>query len=424
MQTYDSYKDSGIDWLGEIPSHWEVKKLKFFGFIYSGLSGKKGDDFSKEYFDGFQEFVPFTTICNYSQIKEERFQYVKIQSNELQNDVRLNDLLFLMSSETLDDIAKVAVYLIEKPAYLNSFCKGFRITSSNLNAIFTNYLLNSKSYRKYFELCGRGFTRINIKQEYINDTYVTFPPLHEQEAIARFLDDKCEKIDELVAIKEQQIDKLKELRQVKIHQAVTKGINPNVEMKNSGIDWIGEIPKHWEVRRFKFLCSINTGSKNTEDKVDDGLYPFYVRSQTAEKINTYSYDGEAILTAGDGAGVGKVYHYVNGKFDYHQRVYKFSDFNNVIGKYLYHFLYSEFYNVAILGTAKSTVDSLRLPLIQDFIVTFPNSKVEQEAIVAYLEEATNKIDQAIAQRESQIEKLKAYKQSLINEVVTGKVKVC
>src|SRR5690606_26688797 len=77
---------------------------------------------------------------------------------------------------------------------------------------------------------------------------LTLPPLHEQEAIARFLDDKCEKIDELVAIKEQQIDKLKELRQVKIHQAVTKGINPNVEMKDSGIDWIGEIPKHWEVR--------------------------------------------------------------------------------------------------------------------------------------------------------------------------------
>src|SRR5690606_16911409 len=157
--------------------------------------------------------------------------------------------------------------------------------------------------------------------------------------------EKCGKIDALVEIKSQQIEKLKELRQVKIHQAVTKGISGTersriVEMKDSGIDWIGEIPKHWEVRRFKFLCSITTGAKNTEDKVEDGLYPFYVRSQTAEKINSYSYDGEAILTAGDGAGVGKVYHYVNGKFDFHQRVYKFSDFNNVIGKYLFHFLYS------------------------------------------------------------------------------------
>ncbi len=94
--------------------------------------------------------------------------------------------------------------------------------------------------------------------------------------------------------------------------------------KDSGVEWLGEIPEHWIVRRFKFLTSITTGEKNTEDKSENGIYPFFVRSQIPERIHSYSYDGEAILTSG--AGVGKIYHYVNCKFDFHQRVYKFSDF--------------------------------------------------------------------------------------------------
>jgi len=188
--------------------------------------------------------------------------------------------------------------------------------------------------------------------------------------------------------------------------------------KDSGIDWLGEVPDHWQIRRFKFLTSITTGGKNTEDKEDGGEYPFFVRSQIPEKINTYSYDGEAILTAGDGAGVGKVYHYVNGKFDYHQRVYKFSDFTKVSGQYLYRYLYVNFYNVAILGTAKSTVDSLRLPLIQDFNICFPEGKEEQSRIIQYLDKKTTQIDEAIAIKQKQIELLKERKQIIIQKAVT------
>ncbi|CAX57311.1 type I restriction-modification system subunit S [Erwinia pyrifoliae] len=100
--------------------------------------------------------------------------------------------------------------------------------------------------------------------------------------------------------------------------------------KKSCVDWIGKIPTDWQAKRFKFLASITTGDKNTEDKQENGKYQFFVRSQMPEKIDTYTYDGEAILTAGDGAGVGRVYHYVKGKFDFHQRVYKFSDFREVL----------------------------------------------------------------------------------------------
>lgn len=188
--------------------------------------------------------------------------------------------------------------------------------------------------------------------------------------------------------------------------------------KDSGVDWLGEIPSTWKVKRFKFLTSITTGEKNTEDKQDGGRYPFYVRSQSPERINSYSYDGEAILTAGDGAGVGKIYHYVNGKFDFHQRVYKFSNFSDVLGKYLFNYLYANFYDIAIIGTAKSTVDSLRLPLIQDFMVCFPECLEEQKRIIYFLDQKTAQIDEAIAIKEKQIELLKERKQIIIQKAVT------
>lgn len=139
MKKYEHYKNSGVEWLGEIPEHWEIKKLKFIGNIYAGINGKKGDDFSKEYSEGIKSFIPFTNICNNFKIDENQYQYVKI--NENQNRVKKNDILFLMSSETLDDIAKNSIYLGDNTElYLNSFCKGFRISNQNINAEFIKNL--------------------------------------------------------------------------------------------------------------------------------------------------------------------------------------------------------------------------------------------------------------------------------------------
>lgn len=111
IQKYTTYKPSGVEWLGEIPEHWEVKKLKYLGNIFAGINGKKGDDFSKEYVEGMKVFIPFTNICNHTKISEKEFQYVRIHEKENQNRVQKNDILFLMSSETLEDIAKCSIYL-------------------------------------------------------------------------------------------------------------------------------------------------------------------------------------------------------------------------------------------------------------------------------------------------------------------------
>jgi type I restriction enzyme S subunit len=182
------------------------------------------------------------------------------------------------------------------------------------------------------------------------------------------------------------------------------------------------VPEHWEVKRLKFLCSITTGSKDTVDAVEDGIYPFFVRSQTVERINTYSYDGEAVLTAGDGAGVGKIFHYFNGKFDFHQRVYLFYSFSNVCAMYIYYCLLSNFYNVALDGSAKSTVDSLRLPLIQNFNISFP-SHDEQLKILNYLDQETARIDELIQLTEQSISLIKERRSALITAAVTGKIDV-
>lgn len=189
------------------------------------------------------------------------------------------------------------------------------------------------------------------------------------------------------------------------------------EYKDSRVEWLGEVPAHWEVKRLKYLCDIQTGDRDTENAVEDGLYPFFVRSQTVERINSYAFDGEAILTAGDGVGVGKVFHHYSGAFDFHQRVYMLNRFQNVSGAFLFHYLRENFYKVALEGGAKSTVDSLRRPLFTNFPVALPPPD-EQLCIVDFATQQTAKIDALVAEQQRLIELLKEKRQAVISHAVT------
>ena len=198
---------------------------------------------------------------------------------------------------------------------------------------------------------------------------------------------------------------------------MTVSLHAYPEYKPSGLEWLGDVPKHWVIRRLRTLASITTGDKDTINRQDEGQYPFFVRSQTIERINSWTFDGEAVLTAGDGVGVGRVFHYINGKFDYHQRVYKFSHFRNVQGKFFFHYFSSMLRLEVTQGTAKSTVDSLRLPMLQNFPVVVPNLH-EQTAIVRYLDHADSRIQRYIRAKERLIELLTEQKQAIINQAVT------
>lgn len=187
--------------------------------------------------------------------------------------------------------------------------------------------------------------------------------------------------------------------------------------KDSGVEWLGEVPEGWEVKRLKFLCDVQTGDKDTVNAVEDGEYPFFVRSQTVERINSHTFDCEAVLTAGDGVGVGKVFHYYEGKFDFHQRVYMMNNFRFVSGKFFFSYLAAMFHKVALEGGAKSTVDSLRMPLFLNFEVTIP-TPLEQQTIAAFLDRETGKIDALVAEQERLIELLKEKRQAVISHAVT------
>ena len=171
-----------------------------------------------------------------------------------------------------------------------------------------------------------------------------------------------------------------------------------------------EFSGEWEKKRFKDVCNITTGNKNTQDKSDDGIYPFYVRSQNVERINSWTFDGEAILTAGDGVGVGKVFHYSTGKIGVHQRVYILSDFK-CDGKYLYSYFAGNFYNRVKRMSAKNSVDSVRMEMIADMPISLP-STMEQKKIghlLAFL-------DERIATQNKIIEDLKLLKSAITDRL--------
>lgn len=189
------------------------------------------------------------------------------------------------------------------------------------------------------------------------------------------------------------------------------------EYKDSGVEWLGDIPEHWNVKKLKYICNVQTGDKDTVMAVDDGDYPFFVRSQTVERINSVGADCEAVLTAGDGVGVGKVFHYFKGKFDYHQRVYMLNKFSGVLGRFVFYYLSNNFYKVALEGNAKSTVDSLRLPQFLNFEFSLPELSV-QEKIANFLDHETAKIDTLIEKQQQLIKLLKEKRQAVISHAVT------
>ena len=167
----------------------------------------------------------------------------------------------------------------------------------------------------------------------------------------------------------------------------------------------------WEQHKVKELCNIGTGKSNTQDQVEDGIYPFYIRSDIPVKSNKYLYDCEAVITIGDG-NIGRVFHYVNGKFDLHQRCYKMRDFQDILGKYFYYFFSTRFYDRAMKMTAKATVDSVRLEMISEMDIWKPIQRDEQKKIAKFL---TN-LDRLISLHQRKLEKLKNIKKSMLEKM--------
>jgi type I restriction enzyme, S subunit len=406
MKRYDSYKDSGFEWMGLIPSNWKLTKNRY-GF-QKHKNGKNESD-ETSVLSLTIKGVKVKTNLSFGKSTESYIGHQLVEEGDIVFTPRDFDQTPILSDVSKYNGCISNLYIVDK-------------TKDGVLNHFVNYYWYGLKYSvDYFKNFSHGI-RYSFNRFQFDEIPLIVPPLSEQQQIVSFLDTKTSLIDSLIEKTQRKIELLKEKRTSLINEVVTKGLNPNVEMKDSGVEWIGEIPSHWERVKLKYVCSVTTGGKDTQDKVEDGLYPFYVRSPKIERINSYSFEGESVLTVGDGVGVGKVFHYVDGKFEFHQRVYKFSDFKRLTGKFFYWFIKHHFIFVTEDQNSKSTVDSLRRPLINEFPFVNPPLS-EQQQIVEYLDEQTQLIDKTISIEERRIELLKEYRQSLVSEVVTGKRKV-
>lgn len=402
-------KDSGIAWIGAIPQNWEVRKFKQLFQIKKDIAGTLGYDVLSV----TQKGIKVKDIArNEGQLAQDYSKYQLVYPN----DFVMNHMDLLTGYV---DCAKQEG--VTSPDY-----RTFRAIDNE--KIENNY------YLKIFQFCysdiifyklGQGvsnFGRWRLPAEQQNGFPLPFFTIAEQQAIADFLDVKCAEVDELIALQEKMIDELKVYKQSVITEAVTKGLNPNAPLKDSGIEWIGQIPEHWVVTPLKYLCKIRTGNQDTQDNVPEGKFPFYVRSPKVERSNKYTFEGESILMAGDGAGAGKIFHLADGRFGCHQRVYCMQGFNKVYRKILYYLLQSTFYLSIDTANTKSTVDSVRLPMLLEFSA-FVYPIEEQQQIADYLDTKCAEIDEMTSIKQQKIEQLKEYQKSIIYEYVTGKKQV-
>lgn len=410
LRPYPSMTDSGLPWLGKMPLGWSTHRLKSVFREVDQRSGTGNEPLlSLRMREGLVDHhamggraIPPSSLVNYK---------VTRPGEIVMNRMRAAAGLFA-ATRTLGLVSPdYAVLRPRTRVDLDYFVKLFR--TPLMMAIFR---LESRG----LGTGESGFLRLYAER--FGMLAVPVPPPVEQAAIARFLGHVDRQIRRYVRAKQKLINLLEEQQQAIIRRAVTRGLDVNVQLKPSDVDWLGDVPRHWELRRLKFLARIKTGGRDTVDRKGDGDYPFFVRSQSVERIDSFSFDGEAVLTAGDGAGVAKVFHYVVGKFDFHQRVYKCSNFRHVCGRFFFYYFRCTLRYEAFRETAKSTVDSLRLPMLQNFPVLLPPWD-EQLEIVELITRETAAVERSLATVRHEVDLLLEYRSRLIADVVTGKLDV-
>lgn len=267
---------------------------------------------------------------------------------------------------------------------------------------FYGFYLNSNSFHNKIIPLLEGTKVSSISKSNLNTLSVIVPKVEEQEKIGNLF----RKIDDLIEIQEDKVAKLEDFKKSMLQKMFPKKDELVSEFRFDGFD--GE----WEIKKIKELASVKTGKSDTKDADDNGIYPFYIRSDNPVKSSKYLYDEEAVLTIGDGQ-IGKVFFYVNGKYDLHQRVYRIFDFTDDIDpKYFYHYFSRFFLRRAMRLSAKGTVDSVRMEMITGMEIKIPQSKEEQIKIRRFFENLDNQIEN----EEKLLESYKIMKKSLLQKM--------
>ena len=396
-KTPDGYKKTAV---GVIPQDWEVINL-------SDISEYK----TKKNVENIK-YPTFTNSATEGIIKQTDYFDKEISNDENISGYYLvneNDFVYNPRISVSAPCGPINCSHIPETGIMSPLYTVFKLLKEKE---FYEFFFHSSIWYKY--MCsvanyGARSDRMNITNNDFFKMPLCQPPLAEQQKIAEILSTQ----DKVIELQQKRIDELKKLKKAYLSKMFPqKGSNvPELRFKG--------FTGNWEQHKCCELCSISTGKSNTQDNVPDGEYPFYVRSPIIERSNKYLYDEEAVLTVGDGVGTGKVYHYVNGKYDLHQRVYRMFNFDKSISaKYFYYYFSNHFYERVMMMTAKTSVDSVRLDMIADMNIHFPKI-AEQQKISSFFRTLDNII--TLQSRKLDAEKLK--KKSLMQLLLTGIVRV-
>jgi type I restriction enzyme S subunit len=424
MEKYSSYKDNGVQWLGEIPSHWEVLRL---GSYFSERKEKVSD----------KDYEPLSVTQN--GIFPQLDNVAKTKDGDNRKLVRKNDFVINSRSDRKGSsgvskydgsVSLINIVLEPRKALEPSFC---------------NYLLKSTEFIEEFYRNGHGIVADlwTTRYDEMKQIKVAFPPLEEQQSMASYLDKATAEIDNAIAQQQHMIDLLNERKQIIIQRAVTKGLDENVEMKDSGVDWIGDIPAHWQVKKLKYIANTNSGStpRNISGKGSPSSNIKWVRTtdlnndivtDTSEYLSKQEMASAScpllepntvlISMYGGSGSFGKI-GILGIEATINQALCSISANDDIQPKYLFYYLQSV-NKIWMKFAASSRKDpNLNQQIIRNIHIAYPQSKDEQDMVVGMLEKSIRELNNGISQYESLISTLQERKQIIISEVVTGKIKV-
>lgn len=399
-------KDSGIEWVGMIPAHWHIKVL----FQLVSQVKNKNKDLSE------------TNLLSlsYGKIKRKNIDDTEgllPASFDSYNIIENNDIV-LRLTDLQNDHTSLRVGRATERGIITSAYITIRPTNSRMSE-YIYYLLHSFDIKKGFYGMGSG-VRQGLNYDEVKMLKLPLPPLNEESAIASYLDAQCAKIDEIIAQAKASIEDYKQWKASIIYEAVTKGLDPNVEMKDSGIELIGRMPAHWTAPALKHLCTMQAGKNLISEQIStSGQYPVYGGNGQRGYYSDYNANGNFLLVGRQGALCGNV-HYVSGKFwaTEHAVVTTPSKITNI--RYLYYLLIAMDLNQYASNSAAQPGLSVGNILT---VKTLLPPIGEQVRISEFLDNGCPKIDEVITEKQSLIDDLESYKKSLIYEVVTGKRRV-
>ena len=421
------YKSSGIEWLGEIPKHWEICKLNKISYFINGYA------FESSHFD-YSFSIPVIRIGD---IQNDKIIYhtclmTKEQENLKNFMIYRGDIVIALSGATT---GKFAVCNSNKKAYINQ-----RVAIIRSDIKILKYYLSTFGFVNYIDMLCNGSAQPNISTKEVGNFKIPLPPLQEQKEIAEFLDKKCEKIQNYINKKQKLITLLQEKKQALINEAITKGLNPNIEFKNSGIEYLGLIPHHWEAVKVKYVATTNIGlvydpSEITTNEnigypvlrannIQNGKIDYKDVIYVAKKIDDkqLAISGDLLMCVRNGSEnlLGKTAKIEDNNFSFgaFTAIIR-SDFNN----YLYWIFQTEMLKKSISSFIVSIgIGQISQDDIKNFKIPLPPLQ-EQKEIAEFLDKKCEKINSAIEKTKKQIELVREYKNTLINEAVCGRIKL-